>query len=60
MSRHMEMLNEIDEQGEGLTEFELNFVESMKKAIAAEDRSFAFTDKQRDLIARIHEERVPQ
>lgn len=49
-------LQELDEHGEGLTEFEISFVESLTKQLR-EGRMA--TEKQRETLARIREERLP-
>lgn len=50
---HAEMVQEIDEHGEGLTPWEMSFISDML------ERQF-FTPKQQILIERIFDLRVPE
>lgn len=48
-----EILQEIDENGKGLTDWEIEFVDSMM-------RQHTFSTKQIDTIRNIYKEKVPQ
>ncbi len=48
-------LRELDDNGEGLTEFEITFVESITKQLRA---GAILTDRQRDVLADIREKRL--
>ncbi len=52
-----ELLEDIDEGGDGLTPFEVTFVESITKQAA--DPQWKASPKQLKLLQRIHEQRVP-
>jgi len=51
----LDMIQEIDEEGEDLTEWEIDFIGGF-----IDDGVTSFTDKQAEIVERIYNERIPK